>query len=60
MIAAVLSICLQASPTQCALKEFRIEPRACQLGPYRAEAPVEGEWRAVVVRVICHAAGRRS
>ena len=53
MIAAVLSICLQANPAQCAEQHFRIETKACHLGPYRAEAPAGGEWHAVIVGVKC-------
>jgi hypothetical protein len=53
MIAAILSICLQADPTQCAVQHFRIEAKACHLGPYRAEAPAGGEWHAVIVGVKC-------
>jgi hypothetical protein len=53
MIGAILSICLQANPAQCALQHFRIEPRACHLRSYRAEVPGRGDWRAVIVRVKC-------
>jgi hypothetical protein len=53
MIAAILSICLQADPAQCALQHFRIEPNACHLPSYRAEVPAGGAWRAVMVRVKC-------
>jgi hypothetical protein len=54
MIAAVLSICLQANPAQCAMQHFRVEP-ACLLRSYRAEAPVSGDWRAVIVGLKCAA-----
>jgi hypothetical protein len=53
MIGAILSICLQANPAQCALQHFRVEPSACHLRAYRAEAPAEGDWRAVIIRVKC-------
>jgi hypothetical protein len=53
MIAAVLSICLQANRAQCALQHFRIEPNACHLPSYRAEAPAGDDWREVIVRVKC-------
>lgn len=61
MIAAVLSICLQANPAQCAEQHFRIETKACHLGPYRAEARAGDEWRAIIVGVKClgHAAPER-
>jgi len=60
MIAAVLSICLQANPEQCAAQQFRVEPAACHLRSYRAEAPLSGDWRAVIVRLKCHAPQRHS
>jgi hypothetical protein len=53
VIAAVLSICFAVNPSQCVMQQFRIEPAACRLRSYRAEAPVDGEWRAVVVKVKC-------
>jgi hypothetical protein len=58
VIAAVLAICLQATPAQCAAQNIRIEPDACHLRPYRAEVPAGSEWRAVTVRLTCQAAAQ--
>jgi hypothetical protein len=55
MIAAVLSICLQATPAQCAAQHIRIEPDACHLRSYQAEVLAGSEWRAVTVRLTCQA-----
>lgn len=60
MIAAILAVCLQANPAQCVSQQFRVEPAACRVRPYRAEAPLDGEWRAVIVTLKCRAVERHS
>lgn len=53
MIAAVLSLCLVATPSPCMTRQIRVEPAACHLRPYRGEAPIDGAWRAVILQVRC-------
>ena len=53
LVAAAVTVCLISIPTQCERHDLRVEPRACRLAPIRGEAPVNGTWTPVEVRITC-------
>ncbi len=55
MVLATLIFCLASNPASCPVrKQFRVERRACTLGPYQAEIPSKGRWVKAIVKIACH------
>jgi hypothetical protein len=53
MIAAWVIVTALGSSTPIIEKQIRVEPRACHLPLLRGEYPVSGEWRAVMIKIVC-------
>jgi hypothetical protein len=51
LVMATLYVCL--SNGQCEQKQIRVDPRACRVGQYTAEVPLNGEWHPAKVGVKC-------
>ena len=55
MVLATLIFCLASNPASRPVrKQFRVERRACTLGPYQAEIPSKGRWVKAIVKIACH------
>ena len=52
LVAAVIQVCLAATPLTCERHELRIERSACGLTK-RAAIPIGGVWQPAQARIIC-------
>lgn len=51
LVLATLYVCLNNG--QCEQKQIRIDHRACNVGQYTAQVPLNGEWQPAKVGVKC-------